>query len=65
VTEKLKSTVNIPVWLMVMLVPLIVTVLMSIIVNVRGQAFINGQVSTMNERLNRIENKLDAHILND
>jgi uncharacterized BrkB/YihY/UPF0761 family membrane protein len=60
--EKLKSDITVPLWFMTMILPLIVTIVLSIIVNIRSQSLINGQVFEMNKRLDRIENKIDYHI---
>lgn len=67
--EKLKSTVNIPVWLVTMLIPLIISLFIFIIDKTEDQVKIQSQtlteISNIKERIDRIETKLDTHIIND
>lgn len=65
-TEKLKETVNIPVWLLSLIVPLLFSIFIVLLNSSRTQATDNAVFRTsiqgMTERLNRIETKLDTHI---
>lgn len=65
-TERLKENVNIPVWLISLIVPLLISIFFIVISNARTQATDNAifrtSIQGMTERLNRIETKLDTHI---
>jgi hypothetical protein len=65
-TEKLKETINIPIWLVVLILPLLFSILVVTTSTATNQAEDNAvfrtSIGVINERLNRIENKLDNHI---
>lgn len=65
--EKLNTRVSLPVWFVGAIIPVLVSILIFSVVNIRSQA--NAQATTSTEirniekRLDRIENKLDNHII--
>lgn len=64
--EKLKQTSSVPNWIIVLLLPLMVTIFLTILASAKTQASDNAifrtSIQSINDRLNRIENKLDYHI---
>jgi len=64
--EKLKQTSSVPNWIIVLLLPLMITIFFTILASAKAQSSDNAVFRTsiqgINERLNRIENKLDNHI---
>jgi len=60
------EAVNIPIWLITLIVPLLLSIIILIISNVKFIARTNGEFRTsiteMNNRLNRLETKLDHFI---
>jgi hypothetical protein len=64
IAEKLKSHVHIPVWLLTLLVPIFITIIISIVNNLESQTVVKTEVKNINVRLTRIENTLDKIIIN-
>lgn len=64
--EKLRAEVRVPVWIIGLIVPLLLTILIavgaSIKVNAREMGSVTTSISEANKRLDRIETKLDNHI---
>lgn len=58
-TTELKKTVQIPIWLITMVIPLLFTFIV-VLSTFKGNIEIN--VKEIDKRLDRIENKLDRHI---
>lgn len=62
-------TVTIPIWLISLIVPLFVTILIasfsSILKATKQSSKVEAIVDEINKRLDRIENKLDSHILKE
>jgi len=60
------EVINIPIWLITLIVPLLLSIIILIISNVKFIARTNGEfrtsISDMSNRLDRLETKLDAFI---
>jgi len=60
------EVINIPIWLITLIVPLLLSIIILIISNVKFIARTNGEFRTsireITNRLNRVETKLDAFI---
>jgi len=61
-TEKLKSSVTIPVWVITLIIPLLIGFVYNIISSSNKQAVVIEQISSLNKRFDKMENLIITHI---